>query len=104
MIRTSSRVYRSCASPSRCKSSPKRCPSCCASPRARRPPVRMPSLVAGALWLALATKAGAQPSPYEEELLDLSLEELMQVEVTSATKSSLALNEAPAIITVINAH
>jgi len=59
--------------------------------------------LAAALCLATAG-AVAQPSPHEEELLDLSLEELMQVEVTSATKSSLALREAPAIITVISAH
>ena len=65
--------------------------------------MRRRSLTA-ALWLSLVATAAAQPSASEEELLDLSLEELMQVEVTSATKSALALNEAPAIITVINAH
>lgn len=60
--------------------------------------------VAAALCLAIATVASAQEAPLEDELLDLSLEELMQVEVTSPTKSALALREAPAIITVINAQ
>jgi outer membrane receptor for ferrienterochelin and colicins len=57
-------------------------------------------IVAG---LSIAAIASAQGAP-EAELLELSLEELMQVEVTSATKSSLALREAPAIITVISAQ
>jgi len=44
-----------------------------------------------------------QPPAEGEELLGMSLEQLLEVEVTSATKSAMSLRRAPAVISVITA-
>jgi iron complex outermembrane receptor protein len=55
-----------------------------------------------ALW-ALSSAAQAETPHEGAELEELSLEQLLDVEVTTATKSSQALREAPAVISVISA-
>ncbi|MBN2021050.1 MAG: TonB-dependent receptor [Sedimentisphaerales bacterium] len=55
--------------------------------------------IAGAA--AQATTAGEQPVE-KEEIFDLSIEELMDVDVTTASKKSEPLYEAPGIMTVVS--
>ncbi len=52
---------------------------------------------------SLARAQTDTPDAAGNELLDLSLEQLLEVEVTSATKSSMPLRQAPAVIAVITA-
>jgi iron complex outermembrane receptor protein len=61
-----------------------------AEARADEPPIVMPP--------ADTAPADSEPA---EELLDLSLEQLLEVEVTSATKSAMSLRRAPAVIAVV---
>ena len=52
------------------------------------------------LFVLLATANIALSQEVEEDLFELSLEELMQIEVKSATKSSLSIQKAPSTIKV----
>ena len=58
------------------------------------------SLGAGALWLVLWTGAHAA-APMPESLVDLSLEELSQIEITSVSRRPESLSDAAASVFVI---
>jgi iron complex outermembrane recepter protein len=54
------------------------------------------------LAIAPFTAVSADPAAPEEEILDLNLEELVNVQVTSVSKKAQALSDAPAAIFVIS--
>src|SRR6185295_8472651 len=64
-----------------------------------RIPVSVFFLVMSPVWLWAATSS--QPDPQAQSLKSLSLEELMQIDVTTVSRSSERRIDAPAAVTVI---
>jgi outer membrane receptor for ferrienterochelin and colicins len=60
------------------------------------------SLHAVAMVLALSTSVGAQEPPPADDLRELSLEELMDTEIVSASRTRERISEAPATVIVIS--
>jgi iron complex outermembrane recepter protein len=63
--------------------------------------IRLHTLLALTVGALAGTRAGAEPDP--SDLLDLSIEELASLEVTSASRIAESLRDAPASIFVITA-